>query len=166
MADERPTTRCLRRSTRMPVLRRRREGPSVVEERRRRIPRFICSSQGSTTVRDAFDKTIGVANQRAEIEPNNPEGSRRSLATTDETRRRRPYRSAEEGLHAKAEAVDKAISLKSDYVEAITFRGSPVSRPCGEGSCQAAAAPERGHRTQRQGERTCKKAAGIRPGID
>ncbi|MGC4086084.1 MAG: tetratricopeptide repeat protein [Vicinamibacterales bacterium] len=73
-----------------------------------------------------FDKTIEALNQRAEIEPNNPEAFQTIAGYYwDETRgdsmlteeQKREYIS--KGL----EAVDKAISLKSDYVEAITFRG-------------------------------------------
>jgi tetratricopeptide (TPR) repeat protein len=73
-----------------------------------------------------FDKTIESLNQRAAIEPNNPEAfqtiagyywdeTRGDAALTDQ--QKREY--IEKGL----EAVDKAISLKPDYVEAITFRG-------------------------------------------
>jgi tetratricopeptide (TPR) repeat protein len=73
-----------------------------------------------------FDKTIESLNQRAEIEPNNPEAFQTIAGYYwDETRgdssltedQRKEY--ITKGL----EAVDKAISLKSDYVEAITFRG-------------------------------------------
>ena len=73
-----------------------------------------------------FDKTIEALNQRAEIEPNNPEAFQTIAGYYwDETRgdsslteeQRKDY--IAKGL----EAVDKAISLKADYVEAITFRG-------------------------------------------
>jgi tetratricopeptide (TPR) repeat protein len=73
-----------------------------------------------------FDKTIEALNQRAEIEPNNPEAfqtiagyywdeTRGDSALTDEQKK--------DYITKGLEAVDKAISLKPDYVEAITFRG-------------------------------------------
>jgi tetratricopeptide (TPR) repeat protein len=73
-----------------------------------------------------FDKTIESLNQRAEIEPNNPEAfqtiagyywdeTRGDAGLTDEQKKQ--YIS--KGL----EAVDKALSLKPDYVEALTFKG-------------------------------------------
>jgi tetratricopeptide (TPR) repeat protein len=73
-----------------------------------------------------FDKTIEALEQRAKVEPNNPEAFQTIAAYYwDETRgdaslndtQRREY--VQKGL----EAVDRAIEIKSDYVEAITFKG-------------------------------------------
>lgn len=73
-----------------------------------------------------FDKTIEALNQRAEIEPNNPEAFQTIAGYYwDETRadagltdtQKKEY--IEKGL----DAVNKAISLKTDYVEALTFKG-------------------------------------------
>ncbi|MGE3956754.1 MAG: tetratricopeptide repeat protein [Vicinamibacterales bacterium] len=73
-----------------------------------------------------FDKTIESLNQRAEIEPNNPEAFQTIAGYYwDETRGDSTLTEAQkkEYIAKGLEAVDKAISLKSDYVEAITFRG-------------------------------------------
>jgi tetratricopeptide (TPR) repeat protein len=73
-----------------------------------------------------FDKTIESLNQRAEIEPNNPEAFQTIAGYYwDETRGDSALTEAQkkEYIEKGLEAVDKAISLKSDYVEAITFRG-------------------------------------------
>ena len=73
-----------------------------------------------------FDKTIESLNQRAEIEPNNPEAFQTIAGYYwDETRGDSGLTEDQkkEYITKGLEAVDKAISLKSDYVEAITFRG-------------------------------------------
>jgi tetratricopeptide (TPR) repeat protein len=73
-----------------------------------------------------FDKTIESLNQRAAIEPNNPEAFQTIAGYYwDETRGDSGLTEAQkkEYIAKGLEAVDKAISLKSDYVEAITFRG-------------------------------------------
>jgi tetratricopeptide (TPR) repeat protein len=73
-----------------------------------------------------FDKTIESLNERAAIEPNNPEAfqtiagyywdeTRGDASLTDVQKR--------EYIMKGLEAVDKALALKSDYVEAITFKG-------------------------------------------
>jgi tetratricopeptide (TPR) repeat protein len=73
-----------------------------------------------------FDDTIASLNERAAIEPNNPEAfqtiagyywdeTRGDASLTDE--QKKAY--ITKGL----EAVDKALSLKADYVEALTFKG-------------------------------------------
>jgi len=73
-----------------------------------------------------FDKTIESLEQRAAIEPTNPEAFQTIAGYYwDETRgdssltdaQKRDY--VQKGL----ESVEKAISLKTDYVEAITFKG-------------------------------------------
>ncbi|MGE0450686.1 MAG: tetratricopeptide repeat protein [Vicinamibacterales bacterium] len=73
-----------------------------------------------------FDKTIEALNQRAEIEPNNPEAFQTIAGYYwDETRGDSSLTDAQkrEYIEKGLQAVDKAISLKSDYVEAITFKG-------------------------------------------
>jgi len=73
-----------------------------------------------------FDKTMDALNQRAEQDPHNPEGyytigvyywdkSFRDKALNDATRR--------EYIDKGMAAVDKAISIKPDYLEAIVYKG-------------------------------------------
>ncbi len=73
-----------------------------------------------------FDKTIEALNQRADIEPNNPEAfqtiagyywdeTRGDSALTDQQKR--------DYINKGLDAVNKALSIKPDYVEAITFKG-------------------------------------------
>ena len=73
-----------------------------------------------------FDKTIESLNQRAEIEPNNPEAFQTIAGYYwDETRGDAALTDAQkkEYIGQGIEAVDKALSLKPDYVEALTFKG-------------------------------------------
>ena len=73
-----------------------------------------------------FDKTIEALNQRAEIEPNNPEAFQTIAGYYwDETRGDSSLTEAQkkEYIGKGLEAVDKALSLKADYVEALTFKG-------------------------------------------
>jgi len=73
-----------------------------------------------------FDKTMEALNQRASQDPNNPEGyytiavyywdkTFRDKALNDATRH--------EYINSGMEAVDKAISIKPDYLEAIVYKG-------------------------------------------
>jgi tetratricopeptide (TPR) repeat protein len=73
-----------------------------------------------------FDKTMEALNQRAAQDPHNPEGyytiavyywdkTFRDKALNDATRH--------EYINSGMEAVDKAISIKSDYMEAIVYKG-------------------------------------------
>src|SRR5207344_3268394 len=73
-----------------------------------------------------FDKTIDALEQRAKVEPNNPEAFQTIAAYYwDETRgdssltesKKREY------VLKGVEAADKAIALKADFVEALTFKG-------------------------------------------
>jgi len=73
-----------------------------------------------------FDKTIDALEQRAKVEPNNPEAFQTIAAYYwDETRgdaslndqQKRTF--VQKGL----EAVDRALQIKADYVEAMTFKG-------------------------------------------
>lgn len=73
-----------------------------------------------------FDKTIEALEQRAELEPNNPEAFQTIAGYYwDETQRDIRLTAAEKRDFVKKglEAADKAISLKNDYVEALTFKG-------------------------------------------
>jgi len=73
-----------------------------------------------------FDKTMESLYQRADIEPNNPEAFQTIAGYYwDETRGDSSLTEAQkkEYIGKGLEAVDKALGLKSDYVEAITFRG-------------------------------------------
>jgi tetratricopeptide (TPR) repeat protein len=73
-----------------------------------------------------FDKTIESLNQRAEIEPNNPEAFQTIAGYYwDETRGDAALTDAQkkEYIGQGIEAVDKALALKPDYVEALTFKG-------------------------------------------
>jgi tetratricopeptide (TPR) repeat protein len=73
-----------------------------------------------------FDKTIEALQQRAQAEPNNPDAYQTIAAYYwDETRGDSALTDAQKkDFVAKGiEAVDKALSLKADFVEAITFKG-------------------------------------------
>jgi tetratricopeptide (TPR) repeat protein len=73
-----------------------------------------------------FDKLITAVQQRAELEPNNPE-AHYAVATYywDEAYRNTRLNEAQKREYVKngLAAVDKAISLNADYVEALTYRG-------------------------------------------
>jgi len=73
-----------------------------------------------------FEKLIAAINQRAELEPNNPE-AHYSIATYywDEAYRNTRLTDAQKREYTDKglAAVDKALQLKPDYVEAITYRG-------------------------------------------
>src|SRR5215468_4966994 len=73
-----------------------------------------------------FDKTIEALQQRAQAEPNNPDAYQTIAAYYwDETRGDSSLTEAKkkEVVAKGIEAVDKALSLKQDFVEAITFKG-------------------------------------------
>jgi tetratricopeptide (TPR) repeat protein len=73
-----------------------------------------------------FDKTIEALEQRAKVEPDNPEAFQtiaayywdetRGDATLNDTQRRNYI---QKGL----EAANRALEIKGDYVEALTFKG-------------------------------------------
>jgi tetratricopeptide (TPR) repeat protein len=73
-----------------------------------------------------FDKLIGAVQQRAELEPNNPE-AHYAVATYywDEAYRNTRLNEAQKREYVKngLTAVDKAIALNPDYIEALTYRG-------------------------------------------
>jgi tetratricopeptide (TPR) repeat protein len=72
-----------------------------------------------------FEKTIDALHQRTEKEPNNPE-AHYMVATFywDKVYRdfRLPDAEKKQFVQAGIEEVDKAIALKDDYVEAITYK--------------------------------------------
>jgi hypothetical protein len=73
-----------------------------------------------------FDKLIAAVQQRSELEPNNPE-AHYAVATYywDEAYRNTRLNEAQKREFVKSglTAVDKALSLNPDYVEALTYRG-------------------------------------------
>jgi tetratricopeptide (TPR) repeat protein len=73
-----------------------------------------------------FDKTIDALEQRAKVEPTNPEAFQTIAAYYwDETRGDSSLTDAQkrEYIAKGVEAADKALSLKTDFVEALTFKG-------------------------------------------
>ncbi len=72
-----------------------------------------------------FDKTIAALNQRVAVEPTNPE-AHHTLATYywDEVYKNLKLKDADKKKYIQAgiEASDKAIALKEDYFEAITYK--------------------------------------------
>ena len=73
-----------------------------------------------------FDKLIAAVQQRAELEPNNPE-AHYAVATYywDESYRNTRLNETQKREYVKSglAAVDKALALNADYVEALTYRG-------------------------------------------
>ena len=73
-----------------------------------------------------FDKTIEALQQRAASEPNNPEALLHDchLPLGQDVPGLPPEGRRQEGLHAEGlEATDKALAIKSDYLEAIVYKG-------------------------------------------
>jgi tetratricopeptide (TPR) repeat protein len=73
-----------------------------------------------------FAKTIDALQQRAAVEPNNPEAFQTIAAYYwDESRGDASLTEAQKRdyIQKGIEAVDKALSLKSDFVDALTFKG-------------------------------------------
>jgi predicted Zn-dependent protease len=73
-----------------------------------------------------FDKTISALEERAKVEPNNPEAFQTIAAYYwDEARGDSSLTDAQKRdyLNKGVEAADKALSLKADFVEALTFKG-------------------------------------------
>ena len=72
-----------------------------------------------------FDKTIEALQQRAEKEPNNPE-AHYTIATYYWDKAYRDFRLSEADkkkfVQSGVELVDKALSIKSDYTEAIVYK--------------------------------------------
>ena len=73
-----------------------------------------------------FDKTIDALEQRAKVEPTNPEAFQTIAAFYwDETRGDSSLtdQQKKDYITKGVEAADKALSLKTDFVEAMTFKG-------------------------------------------
>jgi tetratricopeptide (TPR) repeat protein len=73
-----------------------------------------------------FDKTIEALEARAKAEPNNPDAFQTIAADSwDETRGDASLTPAQklDFVHKGLDAVEKAIQMKPDFVEAITFKG-------------------------------------------
>jgi len=73
-----------------------------------------------------FDKTMEALNQRASQDPHNPEGYYTiAVYYWDKTFRDKGLNDAtrHEYINSGMEAVNKAISIKSDYLEAIVYKG-------------------------------------------
>ena len=72
-----------------------------------------------------FDKTIEALNERAQQEPNNPEAFH-VIATLLLGKAHRDFKLSgseeEEYIQAGLDAVDKALELKPDYFEALTYK--------------------------------------------
>ncbi len=72
-----------------------------------------------------FDKTIAAVTDRTKVEPNNPEAFQ-TLATYYWDKAYRDFRLNEKEkmqyVLAGLEAVDKAIQIKSDYMEAVAYK--------------------------------------------
>ena len=72
-----------------------------------------------------FDKTIGALNERSKLEPDNPEGYYQ-LATYYWDKAYRDFRLDDKQklayILSGLAAVDKAIAIKSDYMEAIAYK--------------------------------------------
>ena len=73
-----------------------------------------------------FDKTIGALKERAEKEPNNPEAFY-TLSTYywDEAYRNNRLKDTEKKAYVQAgmDAIDRAIMIRPDYVEALVYKG-------------------------------------------
>jgi tetratricopeptide (TPR) repeat protein len=72
-----------------------------------------------------FDKTIQYVNERTKVEPNNPEAFQ-TLATYYWDKAYRDFRLSDkekmEYVQSGLEAVEKALSIKGDYMEAVAYK--------------------------------------------
>jgi len=88
-------------------------------------PNVYLQIAGYYNRQEEFDKTIEALEQRATLEPNNPEAYY-TISTYYWDKAYRDFRLKEDekkGFVVKGvEAVDKAIALKSDYMEALTYK--------------------------------------------
>ena len=88
-------------------------------------PQVYLQLAGFYNRQEEFDKTIEALNQRAAIEPNNPEAFY-TISTYYWDKAYRDFRLKEpekkEFVMKGLEQVDKALQLKSDYMEALTYK--------------------------------------------
>jgi tetratricopeptide (TPR) repeat protein len=72
-----------------------------------------------------FDKTIAAVHERAKVEPNNPEAFQ-TLATYYWDKAYRDFRLSDKEkmqyVQSGLEAVDKALAIKDDYMEAVAYK--------------------------------------------
>ena len=95
------------------------------KEKRPNDPAVYMQLAGFYNSQGDFDKTIAAVNDRTKVEPNNPEAYQ-TLATYYWDKAYRDFRLTDsqklqyvlEGL----KAVDKAIEIKSDYMEAVAYK--------------------------------------------
>lgn len=88
-------------------------------------PSVFMQIAGFYNRQEEFDKTIEALNQRAILEPNNPEAFY-TISTYYWDKAYRDFRlkdaEKKDFVMKGVEAVDKAIALKSDYMEALTYK--------------------------------------------
>ena len=88
-------------------------------------PNVYLQIAGYYNRQEEFDKTIEALTQRATLEPNNPEAYY-TISTYYWDKAYRDFRLKEQEKKdyvAKGmEAIDKALGLKSDYMEALTYK--------------------------------------------
>jgi tetratricopeptide (TPR) repeat protein len=88
-------------------------------------PQVYLQLAGFYNRQEEFDKTIEALNQRAAIEPNNPEAFY-TISTYYWDKAYRDFRLKEpekkEFVMKGLEQVDKALQLKPDYMEALTYK--------------------------------------------
>jgi tetratricopeptide (TPR) repeat protein len=88
-------------------------------------PQVYLQLAGFYNRQEEFEKTIDALNQRAAIEPNNPEAFY-TISTYYWDKAYRDFRLKEpekkEFVLKGIEQVDKALQLKSDYMEALTYK--------------------------------------------
>jgi tetratricopeptide (TPR) repeat protein len=88
-------------------------------------PQVYLQLAGFYNRQEEFDKTIEALNQRAQIEPNNPEAFY-TISTYYWDKAYRDFRLKEPEKKAFVmkglEEVDKALQLKPDYMEALTYK--------------------------------------------
>lgn len=88
-------------------------------------PNVFMQIAGFYNRQEEFDKTIDALNQRAVLEPNNPEAFY-TISTYYWDKAYRDFRLKDQEkkdfVTKGIEAVDKALALKSDYMEALTYK--------------------------------------------
>ena len=105
-----------------------------------------------------FDKTIEALEQRAKAEPNNPDAFQTIAAYYwDETRGDSSLSEAQKRdyLQKGVEAADKALALKSDFVDGAHLQRAAAAAAGAyrKGPCEAAAAAQGRNGARRQGQR-------------
>ncbi len=95
------------------------------KEARPNDPQVYLQMAGFYNRQEEFEKTIDALNQRAAIEPNNPEAFY-TISTYYWDKAYRDFRlkdaEKQEFVTKGIEQVDKALQLKADYMEALTYK--------------------------------------------